>query len=184
MQAETQQSQKEWDEILATECHPTLQAGIVIAHEMICKRREHSRMAELQGLAIMLDFLGKGDTKVSFYVQIMEGALMALNPGSIDHADEILRDCIRTLLKKNHDYGASVFNAGPLTPNLSPETAALVRLGDKYNRLKTLLTAEAQVNETKRETIVDVIGYSIILAGMAAQQAEVSCRLRKAMTGE
>jgi hypothetical protein len=176
---ETQMDQhhlKSWEEILLEQCHPTLRLGIKGVYQMIETRRKHSRKRDngnSQQLAIMLDFLGEGQTKAGHYKQLAEAALMALNPTSVDHADEILREAVCLLIRKNHDYGASVFSSGPLTPDLPPETAALVRLGDKYNRLLTLADKEAMVAESTRDTIFDVLGYSIILLGMAKAETGV-----------
>ena len=65
--------------------------------------------------------------------------------------------------RKNHDYGnsfgQSVAEHGPI--------AAIVRIGDKYNRIKQLLGLKEQAavdNESARDTLLDMANYCIMLA--------------------
>lgn len=65
--------------------------------------------------------------------------------------------------RKNHDYGnsfgQSVAEHGPI--------AAIVRIGDKYNRVKQLLLTQqtAAVNdESAVDTLLDMANYAIMLA--------------------
>jgi hypothetical protein len=69
---------------------------------------------------------------------------------------EILTPVADLLKKKNMDYGNSYNESrsefGPV--------AFLLRINDKFARLKTLTNQEAQVNEESVEdTIADIIGY-------------------------
>ena len=69
---------------------------------------------------------------------------------------EILTPVADLLKKKNTDYGNSYNESrsefGPV--------AFLLRINDKFARLKTLTTQEAQVNdESVQDTIADIIGY-------------------------
>lgn len=61
--------------------------------------------------------------------------------------------------KKNHDYGNSFSRSfvdfGPI--------AAVVRMSDKMERLKTLCRKEALVNESLRDTAMDLANYAIML---------------------
>lgn len=69
---------------------------------------------------------------------------------------EILVPVAELLKKKNTDYG----NSFDHTRHEFGPTAFLLRLDDKYNRLKTLTKQEAQVNnESIEDTILDIIGY-------------------------
>lgn len=136
-----------------------------------------SKYAEATGTFVLLDILKRGFIKSAYYRSIAEAALSALNPTSFDHADELMREAVCLLLRKNHDYGASVFDVGPLTKRLPPETAALVRLGDKYNRLVTLMDTDPKVaTESRRDTVFDVLGYAIILTGMAVEKEKKIAR--------
>jgi len=40
--------------------------------------------------------------------------------------------------------------------------AAVIRMDDKMRRLKTLITSERQVDETIRDTLLDLANYSIM----------------------
>ena len=63
-----------------------------------------------------------------------------------------------TYEKKNHDYGNSFVELRKQFPN-----AVLVRLFDKYMRLKTLMTGEqAQVDESIEDTLIDLANYAIM----------------------
>lgn len=89
-----------------------------------------------------------------------EDGLREVYPEDVFHYSAWILSC------KNRDYGASVYSPGAFTPYLEPTAAALVRLGDKFQRLKTLSTQDASVNESVADTILDVIGYCTILIGM------------------
>lgn len=61
--------------------------------------------------------------------------------------------------KKNHDYGDS-FGAGYAEYGM---TMAVIRLEDKVRRLKSLLKAEAQVDdESIEDTLIDLANYAIM----------------------
>lgn len=63
-----------------------------------------------------------------------------------------------TYEKKNHDYGNSFVELRKQFPN-----AVLVRLFDKYMRLKTLMAGEqAQVDESIEDTLIDLANYAIM----------------------
>ena len=69
---------------------------------------------------------------------------------------EILTPVAELLKRKNTDYGDSYNQSrrefGP--------TAFLLRLNDKFARLKTITKQEAKVNdESIEDTIADIIGY-------------------------
>ena len=61
--------------------------------------------------------------------------------------------------RKNHDYGNSFSRTfaefGPI--------AAVVRMNDKMERLKMLCRGEALVNESLRDTAIDLANYAIML---------------------
>ena len=60
--------------------------------------------------------------------------------------------------RKNKDYGDSF---GKLN-NEFGEIAGLIRLSDKLNRLKTLVGSKAEVNESKKDTLIDLANYAIM----------------------
>lgn len=69
------------------------------------------------------------------------------------------------LVKKNHDYGDSVNNPPILLPGLSSNSAILVRMSDKIERMRNLLANEDSLIETEplEDTIRDLAGYCILL---------------------
>ena len=69
---------------------------------------------------------------------------------------EVLAPVAELLRRKNTDYG----NSYDESRREFGEVAFLVRLNDKFARLKTLTSQEAQVNdESIEDTIADIIGY-------------------------
>ena len=76
--------------------------------------------------------------------------------------EEVLANLSTTYKKKNQDYGdsfhKSVTEFGPL--------AGLVRIGDKYNRLKQLITTGNQQvkDESIKDTLLDMANYCIMLS--------------------
>ena len=69
---------------------------------------------------------------------------------------EILSPVAELLKRKNTDYGNS-YNE---SRSEFGAVAFLLRINDKFARLKTLTNQEAQVNdESVQDTIADIIGY-------------------------
>lgn len=72
----------------------------------------------------------------------------------------ITEDMLNTYIAKNHDYGdsfkKSIDEFGPI--------AAVVRMGDKMERIKTLLHhhTEPKVNEKIEDTLKDLANYCIM----------------------
>ena len=82
------------------------------------------------------------------------------NQGEDQH--RIARTFIEQLekaLRKNHDYGNTVFRNPVLAPSLEPESAILVRLSDKIDRFSTLRTRDAKVSESLEDTAGDAGTY-------------------------
>jgi len=72
---------------------------------------------------------------------------------------------IATLLKKNNDYGSSVFKEPILAPGM-PTTAAIdVRMSDKIARIQNLKTAKSEiVSESIQDTYNDLGSYCLLRA--------------------
>lgn len=62
------------------------------------------------------------------------------------------------LIKKNNDYGDS-FSKQYSKYGL---TSALIRMDDKMQRLENLNKNEAEVNESKKDTLQDLSGYALL----------------------
>lgn len=77
--------------------------------------------------------------------------------------DAIVKRMADTYRAKNADYGDSF---GQSIEEFG-YTAALVRMNDKFNRLKNLMRADAQAqvkDESIKDTILDLACYSVMLA--------------------
>ena len=78
---------------------------------------------------------------------------------------EVCKELCETLAAKNSNYGDTAGESPFFVPWLEPETAILVRMSDKVSRLRSLLTKENdKVGEPLRDTLMDLAGYSVLLA--------------------
>lgn len=82
-----------------------------------------------------------------------------VNPKVLRHG-EICKEINELYAKKNHDYGDS-FHQTFVEEGMA---MARIRLGDKFNRFKTLSrNGEQQVNdESIRDTLIDLANYAIM----------------------
>ena len=82
-----------------------------------------------------------------------------VNPKVLRHG-EICKEINELYAKKNHDYGDS-FHQTFVEEGMA---MARIRLGDKFNRFKTLSrNSEQQVNdESIRDTLIDLANYAIM----------------------
>ena len=72
-------------------------------------------------------------------------------------------DWVETLLRKNTDYGDTVFNPSILRQTLPVREAILVRMSDKIARLQRLLQGnEAEVRESIEDTMKDLGAYALL----------------------
>ena len=72
---------------------------------------------------------------------------------------DIAEQMAQTYEKKNHDYGDS-FNQS--LDKFGP-VAAVVRIGDKMNRMENLMKKEALVqDESVKDTLLDMASYCIM----------------------
>lgn len=69
-----------------------------------------------------------------------------------------------TLLRKNSDYGASVWQPAKLVPESRPGDRILIRLEDKIARLQSLRERDQTplIDESMEETMLDVAGYALL----------------------
>ncbi len=67
------------------------------------------------------------------------------------------------LLAKNEDYGSSVWQAPDICPVLSAGDAILVRLADKWERLKQLANRPPEIaSESREDTMRDLGAYALL----------------------
>ena len=65
-------------------------------------------------------------------------------------------------LKKNHDYGSSVFQKPWMAPKLDGGSAILVRMSDKIERIRHLLDDKNLVNEGLADSFGDLGTYAFL----------------------
>ena len=72
---------------------------------------------------------------------------------------------IATLLKKNNDYGSSVFKEPVLAPGMPVVSAIDVRMSDKIARIQNLKTSKSEiVSESIQDTYNDLGSYCLLRA--------------------
>lgn len=72
-------------------------------------------------------------------------------------------DFIGTLLRKNNDYGSSVWKKPLLAPNTDVAAAILVRMTDKVERLISLQQKKSEVTEESfDDTMKDLGAYALL----------------------
>lgn len=80
-------------------------------------------------------------------------------PNSVKQFMSITQNMAETYAAKNHDYGDSF---GQSLDEFGL-VASVVRLGDKMNRIKSLIKKEAQVkDESIKDTLLDMANYAIM----------------------
>lgn len=79
---------------------------------------------------------------------------------TLEDFDKITDELKDTYIKKNHDYG----NSFDKSIDKFGLTAAVVRMNDKMERLSSLLNKDAKVDESIRDTVMDLANYCIMTA--------------------
>ena len=81
-----------------------------------------------------------------------------------DTIREVGTGVINLLLKKNKDYGSSVFESPILFPELKAKDCILIRMSDKIKRFSNLVgnNTSPEVNESIEDTMKDLAGYAIL----------------------
>lgn len=80
-------------------------------------------------------------------------------PDDVDQFIDITQNMAKTFAAKNHDYG----NSFEQSLNEFGIVASVVRMGDKMNRIKSLVKKEAQVkDESIKDTLIDLANYAIM----------------------
>lgn len=71
---------------------------------------------------------------------------------------------VTLLLKKNKDYGSSVFESPILFTELKAKDCILIRMSDKIKRFSNLVSSNkaSEVDETIVDTMKDLAGYAIL----------------------
>ncbi len=87
-----------------------------------------------------------------------------------DISERILSECHNlenTLLVKNQFYGNAAFKSPVLAPQLPPAMVILVRMSDKFERLRHIASGNSYldkdlVGETILDTLLDLAGYALL----------------------
>lgn len=78
---------------------------------------------------------------------------------NVEQFMSITQNMAKTYAAKNHDYG----NSFEESLDEFGLVASVVRLGDKMNRIKSLIKKEAQVkDESIKDTLLDLASYSVM----------------------
>lgn len=111
----------------------------------------------------------KSETKVEAaggHLQDLEVLQTALTGDRGADQEAIAEEVVKwgaMLLRKNRDYGSSVWQSPILAPECTPGTAIRVRMSDKLNRLMTLLVQPPEVvNESIDDTLRDLGAYCLL----------------------
>ena len=87
---------------------------------------------------------------------------LGTRPALSDNVEQfmsITQNMTKTFAAKNHDYG----NSFEESLDEFGLVASVVRLGDKMNRIKSLIKKEAQVkDESIKDTLLDMANYAIM----------------------
>ena len=87
--------------------------------------------------------------------------------GNVQSFMDITTDMAKTYAAKNHDYG----NSFEQSCNKFGIIASVVRLGDKMNRIGSLVTKKAEVkDESIKDTLLDLANYAIMTVMWLNQQ--------------
>lgn len=92
--------------------------------------------------------------------KMKEAVYSAFGVPTFEAFDKITDELKDTYIKKNHDYG----NSFDKSIDKFGLTAAVVRMNDKMERLSSLINKDAKVNESIRDTVMDLANYCIMTA--------------------
>ena len=91
------------------------------------------------------------------------GSGRALSPVQ-QQIKEVGTGVVDLLLKKNKDYGSSIFESPILFPELKAKDCILIRMSDKIKRFSNLVSNDEtpEVDESIADTMKDLAGYAIL----------------------
>lgn len=113
--------------------------------------------------------------------------------GLLDFHEHICADARALMERKNHDYtgsgGESPFANFTRTEALgicSTEQGFLVRMSDKLSRMASFVNSgEFMVkDEGVRDTLIDLINYSVLLAGWLEEKSDAGARRVETTTSD
>ena len=101
----------------------------------------------------------KGLDAIRVNLEVLEENDKTLSNTSAHQFKDIAKGMIETYVRKNHDYG----NSFDKSLDKFGLVASVVRIGDKMNRIESLVQKEAMVqDESIRDTLLDMAKYAIM----------------------
>lgn len=114
---------------------------------------------EVQYKKITPEEICKGLDAIRGNLEVLEEDDKTLSNTSAHQFKDIAKGMIETYVRKNHDYG----NSFDKSLDKFGLVASVVRIGDKMNRIESLVQKEAMVqDESIRDTLLDMANYAIM----------------------
>lgn len=101
----------------------------------------------------------KGLDAIRINLEVFEEIDRIVLNSSANQFKDIAKGMIETYVRKNHDYG----NSFDKSLDKFGLVASVVRIGDKMNRIESLVQKKAMVqDESIRDTLLDMANYAIM----------------------
>lgn len=114
---------------------------------------------EVQYKKITPEEICKGLDAIRVNLEVLEENDKTLSNTSAHQFKDIVKGMIETYVRKNHDYG----NSFDKSLDKFGLVASVVRIGDKMNRIESLVQKEAMVqDESIKDTLLDMANYAIM----------------------
>lgn len=128
---------------------------------------------EVQYKKITPEGICKGLDAIRVNLEVLEENDKTLSNTSAHQFKDIAKGMIETYVRKNHDYG----NSFDKSLDKFGLVASVVRIGDKMNRIESLVQKEAMVqDESIRDTLLDMANYAIMTV-MWMDNQHKSCKV-------
>lgn len=128
---------------------------------------------EVQYKKITPEEICKGLDAIRVNLEVLEENDKTLSNTSAHQFKDIVKGMIETYVRKNHDYG----NSFDKSLDKFGLVASVVRIGDKMNRIESLVQKKAMVqDESIRDTLLDMANYAIMTV-MWIDNQHKSCKV-------
>lgn len=115
----------------------------------------------------------KGLDAIRINLEVLEENDKTLSNTSAHQFKDIAKGMIETYVRKNHDYG----NSFDKSLDKFGLVASVVRIGDKMNRIESLVQKKAMVqDESIRDTLLDMANYATMTV-MWMDNQHKSCKV-------
>ena len=109
----------------------------------------------------------------------LHGDNAPLNDPKVKQHRELTQELHKLYADKNADYGDSFHK----TFDEYGMTSVLIRLSDKLNRLKALQSTDSRVDESIRDTLMDLAGYCLLTIMELEEPSEAMTTYARLMSG-